>query len=145
LGSPERIVALMAASDPSVPPPLALTGRWRGVPVAGWAERPQSALLLPPSSAVLRSQQCSASTSRTVPQSSRGSTSLPSSPAFAGYVGGRAVSEALVELRRARIGMTGWGRWGTGTVRRLGSGHYKARQLFTAGPWLPPPRSAGGT
>jgi len=51
----------------------------------------------------------------------------PAPAALAGHVGGRAVSEALVELRRARIGMTGWGRWGTGTVRRLGSGHYHGR------------------
>ena len=116
----------MAASDPSVPPPLALTGRWWGVPVAGWAERPLSALLLSPWSAVLRSQPCPPSTSTTGP--SRGSTNPPPSSALAGYVGGRAVPEVPVEVSvRGLIGVTAVGRWGTGTVRRLGSGHYQAR------------------
>jgi len=121
----------MAASDPSVPPPLALTGRWWGVPVTGWAERPLSALLLPPSSAVLRSQLWPSSTSRTSLRPPRSSI-IPLRVPLAGYVIGRAVTEFLAEATvRPPVGVTGVGRWGTGTVRRLRSGHYQARVTFS--------------
>ena len=54
---------VMAASNPSVPPPPALLGGWRSVTVAGWAERCLTTrLLLPPTPTAMRSSPCSAST-----------------------------------------------------------------------------------